>query len=148
MKAKCIIILSTVAAASFGLGWFTNSHVAKKKAKSDKKAEPEKATANAESNYNQRAVKKKKAKSHMPKQEQRIPVGDEFPLQPGSEGKRVERLQVWLMRNYGHTGKINGIYDEKTDALVKRFLKTDRVDEALFYEMGMGKPVHEQTLMK
>ena len=76
------------------------------------------------------------------------PMADEFPLRLGSEGKRVERLQVWLMRNYGWTGKISGVFDEKTEALVKRFLKKTMLDEDTYYKMKMGKPVYEQIVMR
>lgn len=76
------------------------------------------------------------------------PMADEFPLRLGSEGKRVERLQVWLMRNYGWTGKISGVFDEKTEALVKRFLRKTMLDEDTYYKMKMGKPVYEQIVMR
>ena len=83
-----------------------------------------------------------------PKTELTRPMADEFPLRLGSEGKRVERLQVWLMRNYGWTGKISGVFDEKTEALVKRFLKKTMLDEDTYYKMKMGKPVYEQIVMR
>lgn len=76
------------------------------------------------------------------------PISDEFPLRLGSKGDRVERLRVWLMRNYGWTGTINDEFDEKTEGLVKKYLKKDQVDEDTFYELKMGKPVYEQTLKR
>ena len=76
------------------------------------------------------------------------PNQDEFPLRLGSKGKRVERLQVWLMRNYGWTGKISGVFDEKTEALVKKYLKNTELDEATYYKMKMEKPVYEQIVMR
>lgn len=76
------------------------------------------------------------------------PIGDQFPLKLGSKGDRVERLRVWLMRNYGWTGIINDEFDEKTESLVRKYLKKDQVDEDTFYELKMGKPVYEQTLKR
>ncbi|MBL4574821.1 MAG: hypothetical protein JKY51_01815 [Opitutaceae bacterium] len=76
------------------------------------------------------------------------PVADEFPLRLGSEGKRVVRLQVWLMRNYGWTGKVTGVFDEKTESLLKKAIKEVELDEATYYEMKMEKPVHEQITMR
>lgn len=93
-------------------------------------------------------TKPERPKEMVPTKVKEPPVTDEFPLRLGSIGNRVERLQVWLMRNYGWTGKITGEFDEKTLALVKRFLKSDELDEATYYKMKMGKPVYEQTLMR
>lgn len=73
------------------------------------------------------------------------PVADEFPLRLGSKGKRVERLQVYLMRNYGWTGVISGLLDKETEALMKRRLKTAALDQATYIRLKMDKPVHEQT---
>lgn len=81
--------------------------------------------------------------------EKEPPVADEFPLRLGSKGERVERLQVWLMRNYGWTGnKITGEFDEKTEALLKKFLKRTELDEATYFKMKMEKPVYEQIIMR
>ena len=76
------------------------------------------------------------------------PIGDEFPLRLGSKGDRVERLRVWLMRNYGWSGIITNEFDEKTQDQVKKYLKTIEVDENTFYHLKMGKPVYEQTLKR
>ncbi len=76
------------------------------------------------------------------------PTADEFPLRLGSEGKRVVRLQVWLMRNYGWTGKVTGVFDEKTESLLKKSIKEIELDEATYSEMKMEKPVHEQIIKR
>jgi hypothetical protein len=76
------------------------------------------------------------------------PLADEFPLRLGSEGKRVVRLQVWLMRNYGWMGKVTGIFDEKTATLLKKGMKVTQLDEATYFNMKMEKPVHEQTIRR
>lgn len=80
--------------------------------------------------------------------ENKTPIADEFPLRLGSKGERVERLQVWLMRNYGWTGKITGEFDEKTEGLLKKFLKRTELDEATYFKMKMEKPVYEQIIMR
>jgi len=74
-----------------------------------------------------------------------LPVANMFPLQLGSKGKQVERLQVWLMRNYGGVGIISKEFDQKTLEMVRKYLKTDTVDETTYQKMKMDKPVHEQT---
>jgi len=71
-------------------------------------------------------------------------VEDEFPLRLGSKGRRVERLQIWLLRNHGWTGKVTGLYDEKTDRLMRKFLKREALDEKMYHELEMEKPVHQQ----
>ncbi len=76
------------------------------------------------------------------------PKGDEFPLRLGSKGKRVERLQVWLMRNFGWTGKITNVFDKKTEDLLKRVLKKTQLDEATYNRMKMGSSVHHQPVYK
>jgi len=81
-----------------------------------------------------------------PAPENRDPNG--FPLQLGSYGKNVERLQVWLLRNYGWFGKVNGIMDEKTVARMKQFLRVDALDMATFEKYGMAIQVHEQPFAK
>ncbi len=76
------------------------------------------------------------------------PIGDEFPLRLGSKGPRVERLNVWLTRNYGWTGLITDEFDNTTQGQVKRFLKKDEIDEKTYKRMRMAKPVFEQRLMR
>ena len=70
-----------------------------------------------------------------------------FPLKTGSQGKEVERLQVWLQRNYGVFPQ-TGIYDTKTDELVKRHLKTSQVDKQLYDTHKMGSHVTEQLMVR
>ncbi len=77
-----------------------------------------------------------------------VPEGDEFPLRAGSTGPRVERLQVWLMRNYGYFGKISGAFDDKTLTKVQKHLGSDTVDEKTFNRYRMGKHVTEQVIVR
>ena len=75
-------------------------------------------------------------------------VTDGFPLRLGSRGKYVERLQVWLLRNYGLVAKVSKVFDESTLAQVKKHLKTELVSEALFNKYKMGNHVHQQLMVR
>lgn len=77
-------------------------------------------------------------------QVQPTPKADEFPLRLGSKGKRVERLQVWLMRNYGWTGKVSGEFDKATEEKLLKHLKSAKLDEATYQKYQMDRPVYEQ----
>jgi hypothetical protein len=76
------------------------------------------------------------------------PVADEFPLRVGSKGPRVERLQVWLMRNYGRTGIVTGNFTEETEAELKKRLHKNKLDEGTYQRYRMGKHVHEQVFIR
>lgn len=69
------------------------------------------------------------------------PIADEFPLQLGSNGKNVERLQIYLLRNYGWAGIVTGTFDDKVLERVKRHLKVEKVDETLFNKLEMVEPI-------
>jgi len=75
-------------------------------------------------------------------------ISDEFPLQLGSKGKRVERLQIWLLRNYGYTGQLTKVFDEETLSLVEKHLKTKTIDEKRYQQLEIAKPVYEQATIK
>ena len=75
-------------------------------------------------------------------------VTDGFPLRLGSKGKYVERLQVWLLRNYGLVAKVSKVFDESTLAQVKKHLKTEMVSKALFNKYKMGNHVHQQLMVR
>lgn len=64
-------------------------------------------------------------------------------LAKGSEGKEVERLQIWLLRHHGWKGAVTGIYDEQTDRLVQKRFKKDHVDKATYEKYQMGIPIHK-----
>jgi len=66
-----------------------------------------------------------------------------WPLQPGSEGKEVERLQIWLLRNHGWKGPVTGIYDEQTDRLVRKRFKKTYLNRSTYEHYQMGIPIHE-----
>ena len=76
------------------------------------------------------------------------PIADEFPLRLGSTGRRVERLQVWLMRNYGWTGLVSDVFDLKTQVLLKKYLKRTELDRDTYQRMKMDKPVREQVAIR
>ncbi|AGC75841.1 hypothetical protein LX97_00525 [Nonlabens dokdonensis] len=79
-----------------------------------------------------------------PQTKPKKPVADEFPLQLGSKGKNVERLQIYLLRNYGWAGIVTGIYDEKVQERVMKYLKVTSVSEALFNSLDMNEPITSQ----
>lgn len=83
--------------------------------------------------------------SHSEPTADRIPLDDRFPLQLGSQGPRVVRLKVWLMRNYGGVGEIDDQFDTCTQARVERFLKVSEVSKKLFNRHRMGKHVQQQN---
>ena len=66
-------------------------------------------------------------------------ITDEFPLRLGSQGKRVERLQVYLLRNYGWAGIVTGKFDAKTEERVKKYLKVEEVDQTLFKDLKLNE---------
>lgn len=76
------------------------------------------------------------------------PLSDDFPLRLGSKGPRVSRLQIWLLRNYGWTGTVTGVLDEKTAAQIKRYLKTDVLDQATYQRLKLDAPVHQQKIIR
>lgn len=80
--------------------------------------------------------------------EMETPLSDDFPLRLGSKGPRVSRLQIWLLRNYGWTGTVTGILDEKTAAQIKRYLKTDVLDQATYQRLKLDAPVHQQKIIR
>ncbi len=75
---------------------------------------------------------------------QSVPHGDEFPLRLGSKGKRVERLRIWLMRNYEWTGIISDEFDESTEKLLQRYLKKTQLDEATYHKLKMGQDLYRK----
>ena len=82
--------------------------------------------------------KKKKEKTPITKKPSSI-----WPLQPGSEGKEVERLQIWLLRNHGWQGPVTGLYDEQTDRLVRKRFKKTYLNRSNYEHYQMGIPIHE-----
>lgn len=121
---KIAIGLGVITLSAFGIGYYL-------KTKKKKKSTESKDSYHA---YNQTAEIKKKKPS--------VPISDEFPLRLGSKGPRVERLQIWLMRNFGRTAPVNGIFDEETQNKVIKHLKTKIVGSELYNRYAMGKPVY------
>ena len=168
MNGRTVLIGSCVLGSLVGIGFLAHYVYGGKQEDQDVGNTEKKADKNEQNNYNRTRTRpparKHRARPQVKPEKKTVmvevketappvaelvrPLADEFPLRLGSEGKRVERLQVWLMRNYGWTGRISGVFDEKTQALVKRFLKKTVLDEATYYKMKMGKPVYEQIVMR
>ena len=74
--------------------------------------------------------------------------GAEFPLRLGSKGHRVERLQVFLTRNYGVFGQVTDTFDKRTEDKVKKHLGVDSVSEKTYKRYRMGKHVTEQVIIR
>ena len=74
--------------------------------------------------------------------------GDDFPLRLGSEGPKVIRLQVWLMRNFGWQGKLSGVLDQLTLQRMKKHLKTESLDEKTYYKHQMDRPIQQQKIIR
>jgi hypothetical protein len=70
-------------------------------------------------------------------------IGDDFPLRMGSEGQRVERLQVFLLRNFGRV-KVNGVFDQETEDQLKKRLNKTTLDERTYNHYKMEKHILEQ----
>lgn len=64
-------------------------------------------------------------------------------LSKGSRGAAVERLQIWLLRHHGWKGTVTKVFDQQTEALVRKIFKTDSVDKATYDKHKMGIPIHE-----
>lgn len=62
---------------------------------------------------------------------------DDFPLQLGSKGKRVEQLQVYLLRNHGSAGIVTDDFNKRTEERVQKYLKVETVSESLFSKLNM-----------
>ena len=73
---------------------------------------------------------------------------DKFPLRLGSKGKNVERLKIWLQRNYGTFGIINDEFDYELEKIVKQRLKKSQVSEIDFNAFRMGQPLHKQPIIR
>lgn len=83
-----------------------------------------------------------------PKEKREETPNDQFPLKLGSQGPRVSRLQVWLLRNYGWTGAVTSTLDEKTANQMKRYLKTDALDEATYQKLKLDAPIQQQKIIR
>ncbi len=71
-------------------------------------------------------------------------VNDTFPLRrvhPAKRGKRVEQLQIWMLKNYGNVFPlhgVDGVLGDETLAAMKKFLNRDNISEAYFNKANMG----------
>lgn len=63
---------------------------------------------------------------------------DDFPLKLGSKGKRVEQLQVYLLKNYGTAGIVTDEFNTITNERILKFLKVDKITEKLFQERDIA----------
>lgn len=58
--------------------------------------------------------------------------GDAFPLKVGSQGKEVEQLQLWLLKNHGIQTNLSGIFDHPTENALMRTLETSELTADLY----------------
>lgn len=66
---------------------------------------------------------------------------DSFPLKKGKYGKRVEQLQMWLLKNHGSQFPkfgIDGKFGDETLSELQKATKRDNVSEEYFNKAGMG----------
>ena len=63
---------------------------------------------------------------------------DDFPLKLNSKGKRVKKLQVYLLRHHGAQKIVNDDFDAATEAHVVKYLKVKEVSEELFEKLNMA----------
>ena len=84
------------------------------------------------------APEKKEKKAVVVKNEVLAEPNDDFPLKLGSKGKRVEQLQVYLLKNYGAAGIVTNEFNTITHERVLKFLKVDEITEQLFEERDIA----------
>lgn len=60
-----------------------------------------------------------------------------FPLKMGSRSDEVKKLQIWMLKNEGFRGKIDGIWGPETDAAVKKFMKVSEISEEKYKSLGI-----------
>ncbi len=78
-----------------------------------------------------------------------VPLKDDsFPLEFGSQGERVNRLQIYLMRKLGWIRKPSGIVDAITLERMKKGLNTSSISEEAYHKLGLNKMVHDQHKTK
>lgn len=126
-----------------GIGYYLYQEGKRGKARqpkppTDEKTEPE-AFQNAESSL---------SKVSEVREEPVTELDDSFPLKIGSQGKQVERLQVWLLRNLGLGGSVDGHFDCNTQRRLHRALGMKELDKDTYIAFGMGMPVHEQKILR
>ncbi len=62
-----------------------------------------------------------------------------FPLKKGSKGTEVRQLQMYLLKEYGFPGAIDGDYGPQTDAFIVKYLMRNSISEDFFKKSGMDK---------
>ncbi len=103
-KNKKYIIIAVIIIAIIAFIWWKN-----------KKKEEVKVTESVE----------EEKQTLFPKEE----IMTSFPLQLGSKGPEVKKLQTWMLKNEGAQIKVDGIWGKETDAAVKKFLKLSQVNK-------------------
>jgi len=63
---------------------------------------------------------------------------DNFPLRMGSVGKRVEQLQMFLLKHWGWQGKIDGKFGEQTQRAVEKYLQLSEITENIYNAYNLG----------
>ena len=132
----------TVVGLGLGVGLLTFYLIKKSKAKpqTDTQATTEDPFVTPTTAPQQSMASKKKKEEKTPVTKKPATI---WPLQQGSEGKEVERLQIWLLRNHGWKGPVTGLYDEQTDRLVRKRFKKTYLNRSTYEHYQMGIPIHE-----
>lgn len=73
---------------------------------------------------------------------------NDFPLQLGSKGQRVKRLQIFLMRQLGWVRQPNGEFDLLTKERTLKCFKKDQIDQEMYEQLMLDKMVHDQRKKK
>jgi len=91
--------------------------------------------------YQQQAQAKNEPKAPISVQGSSDQDTADFPLQFGDKGKKVEQLQMYMLRHWGWQGKVDGIWGAETQRAVEKYLQTKQVSENLFdlYNLGSLK---------
>mgnify|MGYP000129701566 CR=1 FL=1 len=86
----------------------------------------------------------KQAQKTKPEKEKIPDLDDSFPLRLGSKGRRVERLQLFLMRKLGGSGIPTRVFDAETAGKVRQWFQKDTIDEATYEQLQLDKMLHDQ----
>jgi len=90
---------------------------------------------------------KKKPKEEVKKEQKQAPTivsADDFPLKLGSQGNKVKRLQVFLMRKLGVIRKPTGEFDQITLKRVQKWFKAESVSRETYKGLMLDRMVHDQ----
>lgn len=93
--------------------------------------------------------KKEQVLKDEPKQQVELPeVAEGFPLQLGSKGHEVERVQIFLMRKLGFVRPPTSIFDHITLSRVESWFKEKEISQELYEKLKLDKMLHDQRKIK